>query len=224
MSESTDKRADTTRQQLLHAAAHQFSQRAYHDVGLDDVLAEAELTKGAMYFHFRSKHALAFAIIEDQANQARAAVADLLTRKFSGLETLIDFSYQLAIGDIGNETARAGFNLLESIGRIEGLQAKRLGSWIQTLTAIADRAIAEGDILEECDPQDVGRLLVSTYMGLRQTSDLNEPQRFFSDLEKIWVLLVPALVPPDRIDYFRQFIRRRTALAIRTTAALAGSG
>ena len=223
MSESTDKRADTTRQQLLRAAAHQFSQRAYHDVGLDDVLAEAELTKGAMYFHFRSKHALAFAVIEDQANQARAAVADLLTRKFSGLETLIDFSYQLAVSDIGNDIARAGFNLLESIGRIGGLQAERLGGWIQTLSAIAARAVAERDILEECDPQDVGRLLVSTYMGLRQTSNLDEPERFLSDLEKTWVLMVPGFVRPDRIDYFRQFITRRTALAIRSTAALAGS-
>jgi AcrR family transcriptional regulator len=207
----------------LKAAAHQFSQRAYHDVGLDDVLAEAELTKGAMYFHFRSKHALAFAIIDDQAIQAQAAVADLLTRKFSGLETLIDFSYQLAVGDIGNDIARAGFNLLESIGRIGGLQAERLAEWIQTLRAIAGRAIVEGDILDECDPQDVGRLLVSTYMGLRQTSDLDEAERFLSDLEKTWVLMLPGFVRPERIDYFRQFIRRRTALAIRSTAALAAS-
>ena len=62
--EPADGRADTTRQQILRAAAHQFARRAYHDVGLDDILAEAELTKGAMYFHFRSKHALAVAIIE----------------------------------------------------------------------------------------------------------------------------------------------------------------
>ena len=223
MSESTDKRADTTRQQLLKAAAHQFSQRAYHDVGLDDVLAEAELTKGAMYFHFRSKHALAFAIIDDQAIQAQAAVADLLTRKFSGLETLIDFSYQLAVGDIGNDIARAGFNLLESIGRIGGLQAERLAEWIQTLRAIAGRAIVEGDILDECDPQDVGRLLVSTYMGLRQTSDLDEPERFLTDFEMMWTIVLPGFVRPERIDYFSQFIKRRTKIAIGSTSALAGS-
>ena len=71
MTDLTDRRADTTRHQILRAAAHQFSRLAYHHVGLDDVLAEAELTKGAMYFHFRSKHALALAIIEDQATQAR---------------------------------------------------------------------------------------------------------------------------------------------------------
>ena len=223
MTETTYTRADTTRHQILRAAAHQFARRRYHQVGLDDVLAEAELTKGAMYFHFRSKHALALAIIEDQTTRSNKAVADLLARKFSGLETLIDFSYQIAVRDISDDIARAGLHLLESVGRIEGLQGNLLRGWIQTLAAIVDRAITEGDILDECDPQDVGRLLVSMYMGLRQTSDLDEPERFLSDLEKTWVLLVPGIVRADRIDYFRQFIRRRTALAIRSTAVLAGS-
>ena len=85
---SSDGRADTTRRQILRAASHQFARRAYHDVGLDDILAEAELTKGAMYFHFRSKHALAVAIIERQITAGTAALDDLLARKLSGLETL----------------------------------------------------------------------------------------------------------------------------------------
>jgi TetR/AcrR family transcriptional repressor of nem operon len=223
MTETTDSRADSTRQQILRAAAHQFAKLPYHQVGLDDVLAEAELTKGAMYFHFRSKHALALSIIEDQATEARAVVEALLNRKFSGLETLIDFSYQIAVRDISEDMARAGFNLLESIGRIEGLQAQRLDAWIQTLTDIADRAIAEGDVLDECEPQDVGRLIVSIYMGLRQTSNFDEPQQFLSDLEKTWALLLPGVVRADRIDYFRQFIRRRTSIAISSTSALANS-
>jgi Bacterial regulatory proteins, tetR family len=54
MSDLTDKRSDTTRDQILRAAAHQFAHRPYYAVGLDDILAEAQLTKGAMYFHFRS--------------------------------------------------------------------------------------------------------------------------------------------------------------------------
>src|SRR3984893_7021511 len=91
MTETTDTRADSTRQQILRAAARQFARLPYHQVGLDDVLAEAELTKGAMYFHFRSKHALALAIIEDQITRSHDAITDLLARKFSGLETLIDF-------------------------------------------------------------------------------------------------------------------------------------
>ncbi|MGO9069387.1 TetR family transcriptional regulator [Mycobacterium sp.] len=223
MTEMTDTRADSTRNQILRAAARRFSQQPYHQVGLDDILAEAELTKGAMYFHFRSKHALALAVIEDETARSNEAVADLLARKFSGLETLIDFSYLLAVRDISEDIARAALHLLESIGRIGGLQAKLLGAWIDTLALAVGRAITEGDVFDECDPQEVGRLLVSIYMGLRQTSDLDEPEQFLGDLEKTWALALPGFVRPERIDYFRQFIRRRTAIAVGSTSAPAGA-
>jgi TetR/AcrR family transcriptional regulator, transcriptional repressor for nem operon len=222
MTETTDSRADSTRQQILRAAAHQFARQPYHQVGLDDVLAEAELTKGAMYFHFRSKHALALAIVEDQTTRFSEAVADLLARKFSGLETLVDFSYLLAVRDISEDVTRAGLHLVESIGRIEGLQANLLGGWVQIIADTVKRAVDEGDVLDERDPSEVGRLLVSIYMGLRQTSNLDEPEQFLSDLEKTWAIVLPGIMRPDRIDYFRQFIRRRTAIAIGSTSALAG--
>ncbi len=64
MTEHLDRRADTTRVQILRAASHQFARKSYSLVSLDDILADAEVTKGAMYFHFRSKYALASAIIE----------------------------------------------------------------------------------------------------------------------------------------------------------------
>jgi TetR/AcrR family transcriptional regulator, transcriptional repressor for nem operon len=209
-----DGRADTTRRQILQAASHQFARRAYHDVGLDDILAEAELTKGAMYFHFRSKHALAVAIIERQTAAGAVAVRDLLARKLSGLETLIDFSYLTAVQDIKTDGVRAGLNLLESVGRAEGLQERILADWIQALAAIAQQAIAEGDIDDRCDPHDLGRLVVSLHMGLRQTSNLDDPERFLIDLERSWGLVLSGVLKPDRIDYFRQFVRRRAALAI----------
>ncbi len=212
---SPDGRADTTRRHILRAASHQFARRAYHDVGLDDILAEAELTKGAMYFHFRSKHALAVAIIERQSATGIVAVEELLARKLSGLETLIDFTYLIAVEDAKTDGVRAGLNLLESVGWSEGLQERLLGEWIQALAGVAEHAIAEGDIDPQIDPQDVGRLIVSMQMGLRQTSNLDDPERFLVDLEKSWVLLLRGILQPDRLDYFRQFVRRRAALAIR---------
>ncbi len=211
---STDGRADATRRQILRAASHQFARRAYHDVGLDDILADAELTKGAMYFHFRSKHALAVAIIERQTAVGTVAVDDLLSRGLSGLETLIDFSYLIAVADIKTDGVRAGLNLLESVGRSEGLQKRLLEEWAKALSGVVEQAIAEGDIDQHCDPQDLGRLMVSLHMGLRQTSNLEEPERFLQELEKCWLLLLTGILQAGRIDYFRQFLRRRAALAI----------
>jgi AcrR family transcriptional regulator len=173
-----------------------------------------------MYFHFRSKYALASAIIEYRATAARASVDQLLAQKLSGLETLIDISYLVAIEDIGDETARAGLNLLESIGRTDGLQGDVHGQWVTAFAAIARKDVKDGDVIKDRDSEGIARLLVSMYLGLRQTSNLAEPERFLRDLENTWVLVLPGFVKPDRIDYLNQFIKRRTAVALNRAAPL----
>ncbi|AEF35580.1 MULTISPECIES: TetR/AcrR family transcriptional regulator [Mycolicibacter] len=218
MADSTDRRADATRQQIIRAAAHQFAQRPYHDVGLDDILAEAELTKGAMYFHFRSKHALALAVIDEQLARAGAAVQSLVDRKLSGLETLIDVGYLMAVEDSCRDTARAVLHLLPVVGRGEGLQTTVLNNAVQALSVVTERAVAEGDIVGR-EPQDVARMLVALYLGLRQAGDLDDPEQFLGQIERGFIVVLPGMVPDDRIDYFLQFIRRRTALAIKTASA-----
>jgi TetR/AcrR family transcriptional repressor of nem operon len=218
MSELGDKRSDSTRDQILRAASHQFAQRPYYAVGLDDILAEAQLTKGAMYFHFRSKHALALAIVDEQTVKSGAAIKDLLTRKLSGLETLIDVSYLIAMNDITQDVTRAAFNLLESVGRTEKLQERLLHGWIELLGKIAGRGIREGDIVDHRDPEDIGRLLASIYIGMRQASSLDDPAVLLSDFEKALSMVLRGIVQPDRIDYFTQFVKRRTALAIKAVS------
>jgi AcrR family transcriptional regulator len=220
VTEQLDRRADTTRGQILRAASRQFAHKSYSLVSLDDILADAEVTKGAMYFHFRSKYALASAIIEYRAAVARRAVDELLARKLSGLETLIDISYLIAVEDIGDESARAGLNLLESIGRTDGLQASVLSEWVAAFAVITRKAVDEGDIVEHHKPQAIARLLVSMYLGLRQTSNLAEPEHFLHDLQQAWAIVLPGIAKQDRIDYLTQFIKRRTAVAMKRATPL----
>ena len=173
----TDGRADKTRQQILRAASHQFARRAYHDVGLDDILSEAELTKGAMYFHFRSKHALAVAIIEGQTARGTVALQDLRSRNLSGLETLIgvindpsfgpvvalglggvltevlkDVSYRVAPFDI--DTARDMIAELRAAKLFEGYRGKPAAdkeALARALVAVSEMATTLAPRLKELD-------------------------------------------------------------------------
>ena len=217
MTESSDRGADSTRQQILRAASHQFARRPYGLVSLDDIVAQAAVTKGAMYFHFRSKQALALAIIKDNTSMNRATVNELLARRLSGLETLVDIFLAIAAREIGDDLARAGIHLLESVDRTEGIQANLFRDWITAFATVIRRAITEGDVSEQCDPEDVSRLLIALYVGIRQTGNLDEPEQFFLSLEKAWALVLPGFANPGRIDYLTQFIRRRTALATKNT-------
>jgi AcrR family transcriptional regulator len=197
----------------VRAAAQQFAHKPYSLVNLDDVVAAVEISRGAMYFHFPSKQALARAVIDEAYELGREAAAGVLANKLSGLETLIDLSYLVAVSDICEDLARAGLYLLESIGRAEGLEARSLREGVEALAEIARRAVNEGDIAEGCDPEDIARLLVSTYIGIRHTSDLDNPQQFLLDIEKAWMLLLPGFANPERMPYLSQFVRRRTPVA-----------
>jgi AcrR family transcriptional regulator len=222
--DQVDRRPDTTRLQILRAASRQFAHRPYSLVSLDDILADAEVTKGAMYFHFRSKFALATAIVEHSGELGRLAVEELLARGLSGLEALIDISILIAGMDISDENTRAGLNLLESIGRTDAFQSGVLEAWVTGFTGISRRAIAEGDIDNARDPEGIARLLVSMYLGIRQTSNLDDPQRLLSDLENAWTLMLPGIANPDRLGYLTQFVRRRTTLAIKKAKPLTADG
>jgi AcrR family transcriptional regulator len=220
VTDQLDRRADGTRLQILLAASHEFARKPYSQVSLDDILAQAEVTKGAMYFHFRSKHELALAIIEHQNLLGHVSMTEVIARRLSGLETLVDISCLFVARDIGDDLGRAGLNLLESIGRADGVQARVLGEWVKAFAEVIQRATAEGDVLADRDPEDVGRLLVSAFVGLRQVSDINDAQRYFTELEKTWAFTLPGFASPDRIPYLKQFIKRRIALAISNSTPL----
>ena len=85
---------------------------------------------------------------------------------------------------------------------------------------ITRKAVKDGDVIADRDSKAIAKLLVSMYLGLRQTSNLAEPERFLRDLEGLWVLALPGFVKPDRIEYLNQFIKRRTAVALKKATPL----
>lgn len=218
MTDQADKRGDATRQQILVAAAQQFADKPYSQVNLDDVLEGARVTKGAMYFHFGSKLDLATAVVHHRADIAGAAFDAAFFQSLPGLEAMIEVCYRIGLQDVGEPVARAGFNLLEALGRFSGLQAELTGRWVSSFGDLMRRAVDDGDVRADVDPEQGARLVVSLYLGLRQTSDLDDPKTFFCDLEMALAMAIAGFARPDRLGYLTEFIQRRTALAIKNAA------
>jgi len=64
----TKEEAEATRQQLMDVALKVFSARGYSTARLSDIAAEAGVTRGAVYWHFKNKQGLLFAILTEMAN------------------------------------------------------------------------------------------------------------------------------------------------------------
>jgi AcrR family transcriptional regulator len=62
---SREERAAATRERLLAAARELFAERGYAAVGTEELVRRAEVTRGALYHHFRDKKDLFRAVHEE---------------------------------------------------------------------------------------------------------------------------------------------------------------
>ena len=108
--------------------------------------------------------------------------------------------------------SEAGSRLLDSLDNTE-LGTTLWQSWVDTVTTLIQKAITEGDIVDHHDPEDIAKMLVALWVGIRRISDLDGLKHYLDNLEKAWILALPSFTNPDRIDYFTQFIKRRQVLA-----------
>ena len=72
------KHPDIRRAELLNRAAGLFLQHGYENVSLNDLIADAGVSKGAFYHWFPSKDALVAALAERSAREAFASIEDAL--------------------------------------------------------------------------------------------------------------------------------------------------
>jgi AcrR family transcriptional regulator len=78
------QRRARTRSSLIDAAATVFARRGYHGASLEEVAAEAGLSKGAVYYNFESKEALFLALLDQHIDARLHMLEDLRQRPDSG--------------------------------------------------------------------------------------------------------------------------------------------
>lgn len=86
-----------TRRILLDVATRLFAERGFAATGTEEVVRQAGVTRGALYYHFKDKQDLFRAVVEDlqvevlgRVQQAAAAVADPWEGLRAGLHAFLD--------------------------------------------------------------------------------------------------------------------------------------
>ncbi|EME61918.1 MULTISPECIES: ScbR family autoregulator-binding transcription factor [Rhodococcus] len=203
-------RAEVTRESVVRGAAEIFMNLGYANASLNEIIQESGVTKGALYFHFASKEELARGVVDAGfARLAEAAVATINDRT-PALETLIELSVLTVDLSRNDPVVRAMFRLAVEIGDYRGTGDRLFDTWLATMRDLAKRALAEGDLNEDVDPDMVGLFLLQVLTGVRMVAAaLDCRDALVEYLENAWGLMLPALVPPAKAEYFKQFASRR---------------
>ena len=71
------ERRDRTRRALLDAAAQVFARRGYHGAGVEEIAAQAGVTKGALYYNFAGKEDVFLALLDEHLDARLELLADV---------------------------------------------------------------------------------------------------------------------------------------------------
>ncbi|MFB6942719.1 ScbR family autoregulator-binding transcription factor [Streptomyces sp. NPDC056305] len=197
-------RSQRTRQRLVHAGAEMFKRNGYANATLGQIAGAAGMTKGALYFHFVSKDALADAVQE----RGRAMVQDFIRgHQEAGVppvQVLIDMTHWLARTFHDDPVIRAGFRITnERTGRQPPV-ADFHQTWITEVLRLLCQAREAGALQDRETDNGPETLLSATVCGIGVLAGTGMPYPQLSDrVTALWKPLLSALVPPDDIADYR---------------------
>jgi AcrR family transcriptional regulator len=188
------QRAVHTREAVLRAAAEVFDRRGYPEATIDEIARQAEATKGAVYFHFPSKAALAKAVVDEQhVAWARLAAASS-GWQISALDKVGRLIRDVTRTYRDNPHMRAGVQLANAQAQIEVELTTPFVGWMQRINALLREGQRDGSVSAGLNCAAAARVIVASFYGVEEVSARLQGR---DDLERRvrewWALLRPGL-------------------------------
>ncbi|MBJ8340480.1 MULTISPECIES: TetR/AcrR family transcriptional regulator [Antrihabitans] len=204
-------RAEITRDSVLAGAADVFLRLGYANASLSEIIAQSNVTKGALYFHFGSKEELARAVVDQGSERLNEACKGFFDSRVPALEACIGISYVIADLTQNDPMVAAMLKLNHQIGDYRGTQGDSIAAfWEKTHRILAERAIEQGDLESDLDPEVVGMLWQELTAGVHVVAvGTDSVDQMAARMERLWYFLLPSLVPKEKLSYFREFAARR---------------
>jgi AcrR family transcriptional regulator len=161
---------ERTRECLLQAASREIYRSGFQSAGLGTILASAGVTKGALYYHFKSKEALGYAVVEEViAPDVHGKWVRPLQSVKDPIDALIGAVQRIPVRP---EDVRGGCqlnNLAQEMSPLDAGFRKRLatifGSWREAVASVLREGQAHGRVLRDVEPADAAGLLIAMVEG-----------------------------------------------------------
>ncbi|GAA3837337.1 ScbR family autoregulator-binding transcription factor [Streptomyces chiangmaiensis] len=180
------ERAERTRASVLEAAAESFAAKGYPAVTILDVAKLAGLTKGAVYFHFTNKEALALAVAEEFYSRVGRVAETLRGEDCSPLDRAMGFVRRSALLFRDDRVVQAGARLQIERPFIESSLPMPYVDAQAALTEFLADAQRAGQLKPSSDPEALARVLLSAFFGAQHMSWVfNDRQDLVERVEEI---------------------------------------
>ncbi|MFG1666833.1 ScbR family autoregulator-binding transcription factor [Streptomyces sp. Y7] len=184
------ERAIRTRRAVLEAAAAVFAERGYAAATITEIHNRANVTKGALYFHFDSKAALAQGVLEAQIS------SDYHLPRQLKLQEWVDAGMTLAARLPREPLLLAGVRLSADLqGR--SLFGSAWPAWTELTANFLSDAKERGEVFPHIVPEKTAQVFLGAWIGVQFVS---QAVSNWADLElrmsELFGHVLPAIAAP----------------------------
>src|ERR1700758_297843 len=162
--------SERTRERLLQAASREIYRSGFQSASLDTILAVAGVTKGALYYHFDSKEALGYAVVEEViAPDVHGKWGRPLQIGKDPIGALIGAVQRIPVRP---EDVRGGCqlnNLAQEMSPLDAGFRKRLAiifdAWREAVASVLREGQAYRSVRRDVEPAEAAGLLIAMVEG-----------------------------------------------------------
>ncbi len=168
------------------------------------MLADSGGTKGAMYFHFASKLALAQAVVAEMVQQWGDLRLQISERGLDPLSTLLALVNEVIARLVDSPVARGGTRLLSELPARGPEAGEHYAFGERDAVALLTEAARRGQLRGGVEPSVVARQIVALVAGHRQICDsLDDRADLSRRIGQAWNLILPAIATDDWLAQWR---------------------
>ncbi|WIA97011.1 ScbR family autoregulator-binding transcription factor [Curtobacterium sp. MCBA15_004] len=207
------ERSLARRAAILDSAASVFDRVGYGTASLSQIANDARVGQGLIYFYFRTKEAIALAVIEEQNARTFAVMREHADTE-SPLSMLVRASRGIGQLLLDDAIVRAGIRLSLEQGIFADPTSDFYDQWIQGVIDAFAAADAAGELDTALSPERLGANVVATFTGVQLVSNVRTERRdLMSSLETMWTVLVHGLAAASSQDRLNAVVRETFSTA-----------
>ncbi|QNE37000.1 TetR/AcrR family transcriptional regulator [Leifsonia shinshuensis] len=178
------ERAERSRASILEAAADEFDQHGYAGARLERIVERTGLTKGAVYFHFRSKLDLAKALVVEKYGNWPAIVAEIDASGLRGVEAAAELTRRVGAVFASDVRVRAAMALSQTI-LPPGPDADPYDHWVEVVAGYLEQE--EGELPRGLSPREVAVVAVQGFFGAYMiAAERGRLDGLPADIDRLW--------------------------------------
>jgi TetR/AcrR family transcriptional repressor of nem operon len=163
---------ERTRERLLQAAFREVYRYGFQSAGIDTILAATNVTKGALYYHFESKEALGYAIIEEiisEITRDRWVVPLQRSKDKNPVDALIGIVQAIPARPRDVRSGCPLVNLAQEMSQLDERFRKRLEmifhAWQEEIAMALRRGQSQGIVRRDLVPEETASFLIAMVEG-----------------------------------------------------------